>query len=211
MKIHWLIPALLLFATGCKPQQPEPLAIKVKPLPDTTQESSNPVVSPTIAPNASTTKAENRSSVSVNPSPKASPTPTTTSQKASSTRVNTRQSPSVSPSPKASPTPKTITSASEAVLTATNPKSRINLRSSPSTTSKRLGYGTVGDRVQIIEQKTGTDGDTWYKVRFPRSSTQGWIRKDLVKVTQKQPPSKSGVPLAPTTPTPTQKPSPKTS
>ncbi|GAB4198660.1 MAG: hypothetical protein Fur006_48690 [Coleofasciculaceae cyanobacterium] len=94
-------------------------------------------------------------------------------------------------------------------MTATNPKSRINLRSSPSTTSKRLGYGTVGDRVQIIEQKKGTDGSTWYRVQFPRSGTQGWIRKDLVKVTQKQPPSKSGVPLAPTTPT--QTPSPKTS
>jgi hypothetical protein len=242
MKIHWLICALLLLVTGCKPEKPEPLAIKIKPLPGDTSDSATPVVSPTITPNASSAKVNTRPSPSLTLSPQASPNPTTTSQKTSNTKVNTRPSPSVTPNPKASPTPKvspsnatktkadtrpspsvtpkpkttspnlkTITSTSEAVLTANNPKSRINFRATPSTTSKRLGYGTVGERVQIIEQKTGSDGYTWYKVRFPRSGNQGWVRKDLVKVTQKQPPAKSGVPLAPSTPTPTKKPSPKNS
>jgi hypothetical protein len=44
-------------------------------------------------------------------------------------------------------------------------------------------------------------------VRFPRSGTQGWIRKDFIKVTAKQSPSKSGVPSA--SPTPSNKPTPK--
>lgn len=233
MKSHWLITVLLLLVIGCKPQQPEPLAIKVKPLPDETIGSSTSVTSPTTSQNAYTTKADTRPSPSGSPiptakataqnasstkadtrpspsnssNPKVSPTTKTTSQNAPSTKADTRPSSSVSPSPKASPTAKTTTSASEAVLTATNPKSRINFRSAPSTSSKRLGYGTVGERVQVVEQKAGADGSTWYKVRFPRSGTQGWIRKDFIKVTAKQSPSKSGVPSA--SPSPSNKPTPK--
>jgi hypothetical protein len=206
MKIRWLMTVLLLLATGCKPQQPEPPVLKIKPLPPETIGSSTPVATPTIAPNASSTKADTLPSASVNPSPQVSPKPKTTPQKASSTKADSSPSASVNPSPKASPSPKTPTSTSEAVLTATNPKSRINLRATPSTSSKRLGYGTIGDRVQVIEQKTGTDGYTWYKVRFPRSGTQAWIRKDFIKVTGKQSPSKSGVPSASPTPTPSNKP-----
>lgn len=211
MKIRWLITVVLLLATGCKPQQPESPVLKIKPLAGETIDSSTPVATPKIAPNASTTKADTRPSPSVNPSPKASPKPKTTPQKASSTKTDSRPSPSVNPTPKANPTPKTTTSTSEAVLTATNPKSQINLRSTPSTSSKRLGYGTVGERVQVIEQKAGADGYTWYKVRFPRLGTQGWIRKDFIKVTGKQPPSKPSAPSASSTPTPSNKPSPKNS
>ncbi len=237
MKSHWLITVLLLVATGCKPQQSEPLAIKVKPLQEETIGSSTPVISATTATNTPSTKAETRSLPSGSLSPKVSPKSKTTSQTASSTKTDARSlpsgspsprvspkskttsqatsstktnplsSPTGSPSPQASPTAKTTTSASEAVLTATNPKSQINFRSTPSTSSKRLGYGKVGERVQVIEQKAGADGYTWYKVRFPRSGAQGWIRKDFIKVTAKQPPSKSGVPAAP--PTPSNQPSPK--
>lgn len=211
MKSHWLITVLLLLATGCKPQQSEPLAIKVKPLPQETIGSSTPVPPPKTATNTSSIKTDARSAPSGSPSPKMSPTPKTTAQKAASTKADarpspsgspspklsptatttsqnapktkadTRPSPSGSPSPKASPTAKTTTSGSEAVLMATNPKSQINLRSTPSTSSKRLGYGKVGERVQVVEQKAGADGYTWYKVRFPRSGTQGWIRKDFIK------------------------------
>jgi uncharacterized protein YgiM (DUF1202 family) len=92
---------------------------------------------------------------------------------------------------------------------ATNPKSQINLRSTPSTSSKRLGYGKVGERVQVVEQKAGADGYTWYKVRFPRSGTQGWIRKDFIKVTTTPSPSTLGIPSA--SPSPSNKPSPKNS
>ncbi len=67
-------------------------------------------------------------------------------------------------------------------MTASDPDSRINLRANSSESGKSLGYGLVGDRVQIIEQAT-TDGDTWYKVRFPRSGAVGWIRGDFVRLT----------------------------
>lgn len=69
----------------------------------------------------------------------------------------------------------------EAVLAANDPDLQINLRDTPSLTGKDLGYGVVGDRVQIIDQIT-TDGYTWHKVRFPRSGAIGWIRGDFVSV-----------------------------
>jgi len=69
--------------------------------------------------------------------------------------------------------------AEEAVLTANKVKVWINLRETPSEIGKYLGYGLVGDRVQIIAQATG-DNYIWYEVRFPRSGAQGWIRGDFV-------------------------------
>jgi hypothetical protein len=69
----------------------------------------------------------------------------------------------------------------EAVLTANDPDSQINLRDTPSTTGKDLGYGVVGDRVEVIEQIT-IDGYIWHKLRFPRSGAVGWVRGDFVSV-----------------------------
>lgn len=70
---------------------------------------------------------------------------------------------------------------SEAILTATNPSSQINLRATPSANGKRLGYGLVGDRVQVIT-KTTSEGYTWYKVGFPGSGAEGWIRGDFISI-----------------------------
>ncbi len=44
---------------------------------------------------------------------------------------------------------------------------------------KYLGYGLVGDHVQIIAQAT-VDNYIWYEVRLPRLGAQGWIRGDFV-------------------------------
>ncbi len=82
-------------------------------------------------------------------------------------------------------TPQVITVSSsslEAVLTGADPDSRINLRKTPNTNGKYLGYGLVGDRVEVTEQTTGTDGDTWYKVHFPQSDARGWIHVKFVNV-----------------------------
>lgn len=68
---------------------------------------------------------------------------------------------------------------SEVVLTANEANARINLREAPSAIGKYLGYGLVGDRVQAIDQTTA-DGYTWYKVQFPNSGAQGWIRGDFI-------------------------------
>jgi len=75
-----------------------------------------------------------------------------------------------------------------AVLTASDPDSQINLRATPETSGKYLGYGLIGDRVQVIEQAT-VDQHVWYKVRFSQSAAVGWIRGDFVRVTSDQPPS----------------------
>lgn len=71
-------------------------------------------------------------------------------------------------------------SAQNAILKANNPDSRINLRSAPTTNSRQLGYGLVGDSVNILERSRGSNGYTWYKVQFPRSQAIGWIRGDFV-------------------------------
>jgi hypothetical protein len=88
---------------------------------------------------------------------------------------------SSSPQPQNEAGGSTSVGSNEAVLTANDPDSRINLRNTPSASGKDLGYGVVGDRVQIIEQ-ISTDGYTWHKVRFPRSGAVGWIRGDFVSV-----------------------------
>lgn len=71
--------------------------------------------------------------------------------------------------------------AQEGVLRANDPQSQINLRSSPDPNSARLGYGLVGDRVEILEQVPGSDDYTWMRVRFYQSGAVGWIRGDLVQ------------------------------
>ncbi|HEY9710366.1 MAG TPA: SH3 domain-containing protein [Oculatellaceae cyanobacterium] len=69
----------------------------------------------------------------------------------------------------------------EAVLIASDSDSRINLRATPEVSGEYLGYGLIGDRVEILEQAT-SHGYTWHKVRFPRSGAVGWIRSDFVSV-----------------------------
>ena len=82
----------------------------------------------------------------------------------------------------------TSSASDEAILIANDPDSRINLRDNPSATGRELGYGLVGDRVEIIEQTT-SDGYTWHRVRFPRSGSVGWIRGDFVNVVSASQPS----------------------
>jgi hypothetical protein len=93
-------------------------------------------------------------------------------------KADEQTSPSASPIP----TPKSTTSTRTAVLIASDSNSRINLRATPSTSGNLLGYGLVGDQVQVINQTTGDERKTWYLVKFPRSGAQGWIREDFVSV-----------------------------
>lgn len=73
--------------------------------------------------------------------------------------------------------------AQDGVLRANDPQSQINLRSSPDPGSRRLGYGLVGDQVEILESVPGSDDYTWYRVRFYQSGAVGWIRGDFIEVT----------------------------
>jgi len=75
-----------------------------------------------------------------------------------------------------------------ASLVANNPNARINLRSGPGTNFKSLGYGLVGDYIYILatnppeaDYAKDRQGYFWYRVGFPRSGAQGWIREDFLK------------------------------
>lgn len=70
--------------------------------------------------------------------------------------------------------------AQDAVLRGSTPTSEINLRADASTNSSILGYGVTGDRVQILRQTRGQDGNTWYQVRFYQTNATGWIRSDFL-------------------------------
>lgn len=73
--------------------------------------------------------------------------------------------------------------AQDGILRASDPQAQINLRQSPDPNSRSLGYGLVGDRVEILEQVPGADDYTWYRVRFYVSGAVGWIRNDFVQLT----------------------------
>ncbi|MDX2096633.1 MAG: DUF2927 domain-containing protein [Leptolyngbyaceae cyanobacterium bins.59] len=64
--------------------------------------------------------------------------------------------------------------------------SRIIIRMAPTTQSSSLAYGYAGDRVEILESTQGEGGFDWYRVRFPLSGSEGWVRGDLIQVSRPQ-------------------------
>lgn len=72
-------------------------------------------------------------------------------------------------------------SARPAMLSGSDPGSRINVRSSPSVQANSPHYGLVGDRVEVLNETQGSDGYIWCYVRFSGSGAEGWIRGDYVR------------------------------
>ncbi len=77
----------------------------------------------------------------------------------------------------------------QATLTANEPNSRITLRSGAGSNYRSLGYGLVGDRVQVLtlsppelDYQEDSQGSLWYRVGFPRSGAKGWIRQDFLRM-----------------------------
>jgi uncharacterized protein YgiM (DUF1202 family) len=66
-----------------------------------------------------------------------------------------------------------------ALVTAQDPDSPINVRSSASTSAEVQDLAYAGDRIQIADRTQGDDGHTWYRVKF-ESGAEGWIRSDFV-------------------------------
>ena len=62
------------------------------------------------------------------------------------------------------------------------PGSQVNVRRSPSTNAAIAHYGLGGDRVDVNDWISSTDGYIWYGVRFSGSGATGWVRGDLVRV-----------------------------
>lgn len=59
--------------------------------------------------------------------------------------------------------------------------SNVRIRSEASTSGAVVASGVEGSEYQILEEKSGTDGYTWYKIQVD-ASTVGYVRGDLVKV-----------------------------
>lgn len=127
--------------------------------------------------------------------PEASTSVATPSDSQRSSGISTSSRPSVSPNPSPSSSvtkkPKSATPTTEAILITNDTNAQVNLRAAPSVTSKLLGYGLVGDRVQVIKQAASADGDRyiWYQVKFPRSGVICWIREDYLKLRTRHIPS----------------------
>lgn len=69
-------------------------------------------------------------------------------------------------------------------LRASNPNSRINVRSQPTINSSSPHYGLPGDQVKVMQcvqdqDKAGSDLN-WCKVQFVKSQATGWVRSDFI-------------------------------
>jgi hypothetical protein len=82
----------------------------------------------------------------------------------------------------ASSTPSTtnVPRSGMASLISSEPGSAINIRAGVGTSSEILHLGYSGDRVEILNQVSGTDGYRWYNIRFPQSGAAGWVRGDFI-------------------------------
>lgn len=69
-----------------------------------------------------------------------------------------------------------------AQVTAQDPNSQVNVRSLPSQTAASIGYGLVGDTVQLGRSDLSEDGHTWYSVTFLETPVVGWIRSDFLDI-----------------------------
>ncbi|WP_299411226.1 SH3 domain-containing protein [Acaryochloris sp. IP29b_bin.148] len=67
-----------------------------------------------------------------------------------------------------------------AQLVSQDSKSRINVRSHPSTRSKTHHFGYPGDAVTLLQQAQGEGDVRWYYLRFDQSQAKGWIRADFI-------------------------------
>ncbi|WP_373481226.1 SH3 domain-containing protein [Geminocystis sp.] len=69
-------------------------------------------------------------------------------------------------------------------LRASNPNTRINVRTKPTINSSAPQYGIPGDKVKVIEcvlnKDTAGSDLNWCKVEFVKSKAVGWIRSDFI-------------------------------
>lgn len=132
-------------------------------------ESNSPIGSPEQVVNPSPSVIEPTTSSSL----AAPSTQQKVSEEPASTQQNTSQANSV-------PTP--TGSAKLNWGTLHSKEGKINLRSGPGTINKAIGYGVNGDRVQILDTARDAGSYSWYKVKFSKSSAEGWIAGQLIQM-----------------------------
>lgn len=78
----------------------------------------------------------------------------------------------------------------ETAVTAVEQKSAtvitdsVNVRGGAGTSYDSVGKVTKGDTVTITGEATGTDNKTWYKITFGANSKEGFVRSDLVEISE---------------------------
>jgi uncharacterized protein YgiM (DUF1202 family) len=100
----------------------------------------------------------------------------------------------------------------EGELFAQEATAKINVRAAASTISDVVTTADVGDRVQILSQSEGSDGQRWYRIKL-KSGESGWVRGDLIRVIE-APQATKASPAKPSTsakPVPLEAPQPPTS
>ena len=70
----------------------------------------------------------------------------------------------------------------------------VNVRTEASANSDRVCKLTKDTQLAIVDQTTGSDGQVWYSVTFTHEGTEksGWIRSDMVNVTETEDPAETG-------------------
>ncbi|MBQ7658771.1 MAG: SH3 domain-containing protein, partial [Butyrivibrio sp.] len=71
--------------------------------------------------------------------------------------------------------------------TATITQDSVNVREGAGTAYNSVGKVKKGDTVTITGEATGTDNKTWYQVTFGSNSKTGFIRSDLLEVSEAAP------------------------
>jgi hypothetical protein len=74
----------------------------------------------------------------------------------------------------------TIARGDYATLISQTPRSPINIRDDASTRAYARHIGYAGDRVEVLDRTSASDGYMWFFVRFTVSNATGWVRGDFV-------------------------------
>ena len=87
--------------------------------------------------------------------------------------------------------PPTAKAPQTAVVTAKDPDVAINIRAQPSTESESVLAVKPGEQGEVLQQKQGKDTYTWYKLKFAKTETEGWMRGDFVQLQSAKSPLQS--------------------
>jgi serine/threonine protein kinase, bacterial len=124
------------------------------------QMARDSTVSPTVSePSPEVSERPNTANTGVNPSPQ--PTVSAVDQGSNVT-------------PDAPDLPAESASAGTQITLNSSQGGQINLYDRPSFAASSPSYGLSGDRVTILKEAQGDDGDLWYFVRFA-SGAEGWV------------------------------------
>jgi hypothetical protein len=83
--------------------------------------------------------------------------------------------------------------AQPAMLIAPDLETKISVYPKPTLDLPRIGYGSGGDRIAVLEQIGSNEGYTWNHVRFDiPPNTEGWVQGNFISFTNPHLRSKDG-------------------